>query len=539
MRKICLIALSILCFILLVSCKGGSNDPVIVFSENGVVTKEIATEVAGTLTVPSPAGTRARYCIGWQCKNEGQTVFLPAGASYAYGAGESNSFTPVYFHFTTSSSVLLDTTVAGGGLAFSTEIERADWAALMSITEQVSCGTLIASTADATLAGSLTHEALAKVQKTAAADLVSNAWQAESEKTLTFGSTLGNIVDSDLATPYTAVGYVKITYTNGESAYVYAAYGESGAPACTLIAFPEVVKERLDFVTLSSAVLDLDENGGGITFSSTIDRKDWELLTRLAKSVTRGTLIYPAAGLDELGGSLTHTSLEAAKKTAIDIPSTTWLPGTDQALCFGATLSNFLSYHRDIKFTATGYVKIIYNDDSVLYVYAAHENNAAPEHSIFTLAEAALSDLSDEMTDLYQYPVGDQFSPYSAEARAKLDELSVSRVDVLINTTSAPGKYALDPAYAGLFSSRVVREDDTDPAAVAEWRDILRNALRDIDYYGGGALIVTATDGTPLTAENITKVILKNGAVEIPDFTEYIFYKGALIVPYKVFSGNL
>lgn len=537
MRKICLIALSMLCFILLVSCKGNSNDLAIVFSENGVVTKEIATEVAGTLSVPAPAGTRARYCIGWQCINEGQTIFLPVGASYAYEVGESKDFTPVYFHFTTSPDASLDTTVSGGGISFSAEINKADWTGLMAITENVSCGILIAKTADASQLEDFTHKAMTNAQMTPSADIVSTAWQAESEDTLTFGATLGDIADSDLATPYTAIGYIKITYTNGESVYTYAPYTDKGAPTCALISFPEVVKERLDFTTLSSARLDLDTKG--ITFSSAIDREDWVLLSSLAKSISCGTLIYPAAGLGELGGSLTHASLSAAQKWAIDIPSSTWLPGTAQELCFGATLSDSAPYHRSVAYTAAGYVRITYNDDSVIYVYAAPEGGTASEHSVFSLARAAKDDLSDTQTDLYQYPVGELFSPYTDTERAVLDELSNSRVDILFNYTSAPGKYILDSAHQGFFSSQVIREIDKDPESVAKWREILRELTRAFGhpyYMGGGALIVTAKDGTPLTADNLTEVILKNGTTEFPGFTEYIFYKGALIVPYMTFT---
>lgn len=535
MRKICLIALSLLCLMLLVSCKGSSDGLAIVFSENGVVSKEATTKEAGTVTMPVPAGTRARYCIGWYCENGEETIFLPIGASYAYAAGESKTFAPVYLSFTTSSTPTLDTTVTGGGIAFSTSIEKADWTALTRITENVTCGTLIARSEDIPNAASLSHQVLAEAQKNAVADIVSTEWQAENEKTLTFGTTLGDISDADLATPYTAIGYIKLTYSNQENVYIYALYSKEAAPSCALVSFPEVAKQRLNFSMLTSVSLDLAEKGGGITFASAIDRRDWTILSSIATSITRGTLIYPAQALSELGGPLTHASLEAAGKTAIDIPSTTWLSTTDQKLYFGATLTNLAPYQRNVAYTAVGYTKITYSDDTVTYVYAVSEESSAPAHSIFSLVHAAKNDLSDEMTEVYQYPVGDLFSPYTEAEHAILDELSEACVGVLFNKTSAPGRHILDPAYEGFFSSRVVRESDKDPESVEIWREIY-HVLNNIYYEGGGALIITAKDGTPLNADNITKVILKNGTTEIPNFKGYIFYEGALIVPYMVFT---
>ncbi len=535
MRKLCLITLLLLCFTLLISCHNPSDDSTITFAENGVVTKQVTTEAAGAVTLPTPAGLRARYCIGWYAKNGDDTIFLPVGASYAYEAGESKTFSPLYVHLTTAGTATLDTEVTGGGIAFSTTIERADWTKLTSITENVSCGTLIARVADVSALGSLTHTAFTAAQKPPAADLTATSWQAESEKALTFSATLAGISDEDIVTLYTAIGYIKITYTGGSDAYVYAEYAESSAPTCALVAFPEVTKDRLDFTTHTNASIDLAAKGGGITFTSAINKQDWDAFSRIAKSISCGTLIYPTAGLAELGGILTHDSLHNAGKTATDIPSSAWTSNTAQSLSFGATLTGFAVYHRNITYTATGYVKITYNDDSVIYVYASHEGDVIPGHSILTLANAAKSDLSDTATDLYQYPVGDRFSPYTDNERARLDELTTPTVGILINRVTPYGKYVLDPDYQVDFSARLVRDDLNDNTRDEEWLELYR-VLGDIDYYGGGALVITATDGTSLTADNIHRVILHSGTTEIPNFTEYIFYKGALIVPYSVFT---
>ncbi len=534
MRKISLAALLLLCLTLLLSCHRSSGRSYLTFGEDGVLCAQVETEESGTVKVPSPAGMHTQYCIGWYSKDGGETVFLPVGATYEYAAGTNKNFTPLYLHFTTASTPTLDTTVEGGGIAFATEITRTDWVKLTAVTANVSRGTLISTATDLTaVGGTLTHAALTTAEKSFF-DISADAWQAESEQLLTFGATLANIDTQSIATRYTAVGYVRITYSNGTDAYVYANYGAGGAPSTSLLGFTEAAKQHLSFTTDPTAALDLTAVGGGIEYVSTIKKDDWNLLAVTAETISCGTLFYPAEGLAELGGELTHAALERAGKAAADIVASTWLTNTGEALSFGATLTGIPVYHRTIAYAAAGYIKITYSDGSAIYIYANRDAEQPAAHSILSLVNAAQNDLSEVETDTYRYAVGDLFSPYTDAERAALTELSVPTVSVLVNQSSTPGKYILDPVHLAAFSSRLVRDND---ASCAEEWERLYQVLGDIDYDDGGALVITANDGTALSSDNIFKVTMSNGKIKI-DWTKYTFYNGALIVPYSVYTGN-
>ncbi len=543
MRKISLIAILLLCFMTLFACNkdGGTSNTSISFGENGVLTAQASTTEAGTLKIPAPAGTQAQYCIGWYCQSDGATVFLPVGASYAYQAGEFKSFTPLYLHFTTNATTTLDTTVEGGGISFSTEIAKNDWKKLSAITDKISCGTLICSEIDLSQAGiKLTHAELQDTQLPFS-DCTTVAWQNETDQSLTFNATLADIAPENRVTPYTAVGYVKIVYSDGSEAYFYANYGEEGAPFASLLSFPETAKQYLHFTTASNAILDLAANGGGIQYISTLPKDEWRALALAAKSITCGTLIYPSAALPTIGGTLTHAALQAAGVTATDVLSSSWLENTEAALSFGATLTGIPQHHRLISYTAVGYIKIVYANDTYSYIYASYKDEIAPSHSVQSLAKAAKSDLSLTQTDYYKYAVGegDYFSPYNEADRATINELTKLTIGMLVNQTNSPGNYLLNPTYTDAFSARLVR--DNDESCAEEWRE-LYVAIGNTHYDDGGAIVITSLDGTPLSADVITGVIMRNesksGTIEV-NWTKYIFYNGALVVPYSVYTPNV
>lgn len=390
MRKISFIAVLLLCFITLLACNKSNSGACITFAENGALTAQISTEEAGTLKIPAPAGTQAQYCIGWYSQNGNTTVFLPIGASYDYQAGEVQSFAPLYLHLTTHSTATLDMTVAGGGISFSTDIVKADWRNLIAVTANVSYG----------------------------------------------------------------------------------------------------------------------------------------------------TLIYPSAALPAIGGTLTHAALQAAEKTATDIPSSSWLVNNETTLSFGATLTDILDHHRLISYTAVGYIKIVYTNDTSSYIYASYTEETPPAHSVCSLAMAAKNDLSPTQTDHYKYAVGNSFSPYTEADRATIDQLAKVSISMLVNQTTSPenpGKYLLDPIYTNILNARLVRDNDAD---AAEWQELYQ-AIGDTRYSDGGAIVITCLDGTPLNADVISGIIMRNvsqsGTIEV-EWSKYIFYNGALVVPYSVYA---
>ena len=152
-----------------------------------------------------------------------------------------------------------------------------------------------------------------------------------------------------------------------------------------------------------------------------------------------------------------------------------------------------------------------------------------------SLAIAAQNDLSDTQDDYYKYAVGDLFSPYTDADRATINGLTKLSVRMLVNQTqTVPGKYLLDPTYADVFHARLVRDGE------AEWQELYQ-AIGNVNYDKGGAIVITAIDGTPLNADIISGVIMRNesssGTIEV-NWSKYIFYNGALVVPYSVYTGN-
>lgn len=543
MRRLSIIALFILCLLLLISCTG-EKDSTVSFGEAGIFAAQADTTEAGSVRVPSPAGTKAALCVGWQAQSEnGTTIFLPVGATYHYEAGENRNFTPVYFRFTTQSNATALLTDAENGICFNTTVSKADWNALASVAPHIARGTLVLPTTQAKTVSRLTHEAIAPFgEDLQVADIPSDAWSTESDSAFTFSAPFvilrANDAISDysaLIANYTAVGYVKISYTDGSEAYVYASYEKDTSPNVSLFSFPNAVRKFFDLSTNTNGILDLNAKNGALEFATTIPKDHWNRLVSANVTVTRGTLIYPTKGLAEIGGALTHAALAAAQKTGTDIPSTTWLGGSDaNTLTFSATLTNIEAYQRATTYTAVGYVKITHADGSEVYVYAAFENGIAPQISVRALSAMALQDVSATESDYYKYSVAGGFSPYSDTEREKLTAWSKLPV-MLISDSAVRGNRRLDENYFALYNERfIIDDEDKYPEFAAEW-SVIYHLLGDTIYNDGGALIITAVDGEPLTAENVDSIKLDLGT-RVIDVTTYLFLDGALVIPYKVYS---
>lgn len=175
----------------------------------------VGAEGEPILTVPE--GERGQYCIGYAAEQDGEVVFLPLGATY----DESLSFTPVYLEMTTAGgSIRLSD--EGNGMRFVTTVSRADFAALWALDENVSWGTLIVPQGYVgNIGGRLTHSALdsAGLKRL---DVASVGWYGENEENYFFAGSVVEILTANYTLKYTAIGYMKVNYTNGTSAYIYA-----------------------------------------------------------------------------------------------------------------------------------------------------------------------------------------------------------------------------------------------------------------------------------------------------------------------------
>ncbi|MBR7112089.1 MAG: hypothetical protein IKC75_04120 [Clostridia bacterium] len=533
MRRLAFVTIFMLCLLTLFSCTRGEENS-ISFGEMGLLAAEIQTKEAGDIRVPSPAGIKANLCVGWQAKEpDGTVIFLPVGATYRYEAGESKKFTPVYFQFFTDSTASLIFTNTEHGICFHTTVDRSDWEALAALATSLSHGTLVLPTAAAQSLEALTHETVGTLPAGCpVADLSSDAWSSQTEDALSFDAPLTTLEETDYTTNYTALGYIKITYTDGSERYVYASYEGGMRPSLSFYSFIEIGHKFLSLETNTSTTLDLTLKNGGIGFTTTIPREKWDSLVNISTSISRGTLIYPTAGLADIGGTLTYKALEAAQKTAFDIPSTTWLGDTNgDMLSFGATLTEIAAYERPLAYTAVGYIKLTHADGSSTYIYAGFENDLIPSASVRDLASASLLDISDTESDYYKYPTTGGFSPYTEAERAKLDEISKFPI-LLIADSSVRGNRRLDENYLSIYNERIIT--DNDPTCAEEWHTIYQ-MLGDTIYSDGGALIITAKNGMALTENNISTIQINYGS-RVGTISTYLFMDGALIIPYKVYS---
>ena len=387
MRRFCVLILLILCLAVLIACGGSEDKTYITFGEAGVLSAQIETTEAGSIRVPSPAGTSASTCVGWQAKTEDGTVFLQIGSIYTYEAGENKNFVPVYLNLKTEAGTLL---------------------------------------------------------------------------------------------------------LNGTNA--------------------------------------------GISFTTKVKKAEWENFNTFVADTTCGTLIFTASDIAATGGTLTHAALEQAGKTPFEIPAADMLTNAgEEAFFVGDFLdSSKLSGFKD--YTAVGYVKVTYANGSVTYVYA---NSKGYSSSMILLARAALLDFSDTQGGVYQYPVGDKFSPYTSEQQAKLEELSMFSVLLVLDESVKGNKRLHDDSDANLYESRLIRfgsdsDAGNDDGNSTEARAIYR-ALGKTIYTGGGALIISAKDGTHLSDANIASILIDYGT-SMGEIETYIFYNGSLVIPYKIYT---
>lgn len=236
MRRILLILLA-LCTVLgslcIASCKKNDLENCIAFMENGVLTARYDTAAAaGVVTLPAPAGVHAKFCAGWQATVGEQNIFLPVGASYAYEAGATVIFTPVYLHATTLSTAQLYFSAEGNGIQFITTISTAEWDKLCSAAASINRGTLIVEHDALDETTPLNHTSFEAIATTKV-NAVSNDWLMQVGSENSYYGAITNIITSDLAQKYTAIGYVTVTYTDGTAATFYASY-VGGAPANSL-----------------------------------------------------------------------------------------------------------------------------------------------------------------------------------------------------------------------------------------------------------------------------------------------------------------
>lgn len=283
----------------------------------------------------------------------------------------------------------------------------------------------------------------------------------------------------------------------------------------------------LHLTTLSETKIDLSAENGGLIFTTTLGTGEWQRLVDIGAAPTCGTLIITQLARETLT-AFTHDDISANNIAATDI-SAVFTDATSTA--YTAQLQDITPGKRLTAYTAIGYLHLNYSDGSSTDVYATHEHQAAPVASLLGLAKSAVEDLSDTPSDIYQTPVGDKFSPYTAEEYALLEGYAKLAVGLIINHAMR-GNRGLPDSLLDAFDQRTIQHGD--PTCVEEWR-ILRGLIPDIRQ--DGALVITAKDGTFIERDNISEITFTT-KISVVTITNAVFYNGSIYVPYSNYSGN-
>lgn len=185
--------------------------------------------VNGAVTLLKAPASIAGFC-GWTAVINGETVFLPAGATCTGITGDV-TFRPVTVSYATDTGCsvrLLDDQV---GLRFTSTIKTADYekiAALAGGTDKIRFGTYIVPSRYVTDAqGNFTLEALAAKGYDKYIDVPSIGFYKTNETDSTVAGSVYNIRKGNYTMEYSGRGYMKITYTDGSVGTVYSAYNQT------------------------------------------------------------------------------------------------------------------------------------------------------------------------------------------------------------------------------------------------------------------------------------------------------------------------
>ncbi len=275
-KRLLLIILTI-CMLASVGCRGKKQPTSITFSENGVLTSEVATANAGgTVVLPQPAGTHAEFCIGWTATADGNTIFLPVGASFAYEKGTAIHFYPVYLHLKALPTAELDLTVTGGGIRYTSAINAGEWTRLTSIGANPKAGTLIVPRSTCDALSSLTHAALEGLQDT----LPSYDCPAEmTADVTTFVGLLQNISADNRLTPYVGIGYVQFSYSDGSTAYIYAKAEGEAMPSASFLGLVKMAMDDLSPVQTDTYVTQIGDKYSPYTAAEYLLLQEYSKIT--------------------------------------------------------------------------------------------------------------------------------------------------------------------------------------------------------------------------------------------------------------------
>ena len=175
---------------------------------------------------------------------------------------------------------------------------------------------------------------------------------------------------------------------------------------------------RTNIITLQGAAINTAYSKPELRFDNAISADIYSsLIATYGDNVEIGSLIVKTDALGEIK-TFTEDSLNEAGIAYKKVENRLIHRGNEYAILSASIEADTV----DTAYTAIGYIKVALGDGTVKTIYSAETIS----RSVKEVASAALYDLSEQKTDVYQYAsiIGEgtttQYSPYSADVQRKL-----------------------------------------------------------------------------------------------------------------------
>lgn len=206
------------------------------------------TAEGGQVTMPDAPEVLTGF-VGWYAEIDGEAHLLPARGVCTAITGDT-VFTAITVDFVTDKGASVRLRDGDVALRFTSSLSIASYDALTAIVgkQSVSFGTYIVPLSY--VKKEFTLQALAAGGYTQYLDVPAGAFYAANDTHLTVAGSVGHILYDHYTLKYTAIGYMKVKYTDGTEGTVYAAYdrnkNQASVAKTVLLAYEDRSAEPTD-----------------------------------------------------------------------------------------------------------------------------------------------------------------------------------------------------------------------------------------------------------------------------------------------------
>ncbi|MBP3436763.1 MAG: hypothetical protein J6K61_02515 [Clostridia bacterium] len=184
--------------------------------------EEFCSLSSENLVLPEgPTLKDGRSFVGWKTTKEGQTLLLPAGASVS--ATSADTFEAVLLSAQTYEKVAVRAEGETVGIRFVSHISKQEYDLLCGLLgqEKVSFGTVIATESYAMKAGNKLDMTALENEGYSYIDIPASKFYKIAPEYNEWAGTVEKLKVENTSQRYAGIGYIKLTYSNGEEGIVY------------------------------------------------------------------------------------------------------------------------------------------------------------------------------------------------------------------------------------------------------------------------------------------------------------------------------